>query len=193
MTTITLVKLPDGTLRGMSEADQIARNMLNQSDLKAQLKYDPDTGVFTRIKVNPQSRLNVGDIAGCLTGDGYLCFMVNKKLYLAHRLAWFYMTGNWPKNQIDHINCIKTDNRFCNLREATNLENRQNIHIPQSNNKTGFRGVSIEKESGKFKAQIKVNNKKITLGRFDKPEEAYQAYLNGKAKHHTFAVGNKNA
>jgi len=193
MTTITLVKLPDGSLRGMSESDQVAKNLLNQDELKDQLKYDPDSGIFMRIKVNPQSRLKVGDVAGSLTGEGYLCIMVNRKLYQAHRLAWLYMTGNWPKNQIDHVNEIKTDNRFINLREATNLQNRQNIFMPQINNKTGYRGVSFEKESGKYKAQIRVNNKKINLGRFDMAEEAYQAYLIGKAKYHTFAVGNKNA
>lgn len=156
--------------------------MLTQSILKEVLHYDPNTGEF-RWKIN-RRRIKYGNIAGTIRHD-YITIVYEQKQYFVHRLAWLYMTGNWPTNQIDHINGIGHDNRWHNLREATNSQNNQNRALSK-NNKSGFIGVSWCKQRNKWRAQIKFNNKKMYLGSFECPQEAYQAYLTAKAKYHTF-------
>lgn len=114
--------------------------------------------------------------------NGYRVIRIDDALYLAHRLAWFYVTGNWPANQIDHINGVRDDNRFSNLREATNLQNAHNRKY--NRNKSGFQGV--RKENSKWLAEIKINYKAVRLGLFNTPEEAHCAYLIAKRQHHPF-------
>ena len=155
---------------------------LTQTELKQILDYDPEKGIF-RWKIQPRyTRINIGDIAGTLRPDGYIIIRINGKNYLAHRFAWFYMTGQWPLNQIDHINQIKNDNRISNLRDLTHQENSFN-RGEQKNNTSGFKGVS-EIPSGKWKAQIQVNGKKIYLGLFNTREAASMAYQKAKEKYH---------
>ena len=79
---------------------------ITQAELRRRLDYDPETGVFTwRITVN--SRAIAGETAGTKNGLGYHQLTLDRKIYLAHRLAWLYMTGEWPKDQIDHRNTMK--------------------------------------------------------------------------------------
>ena len=112
---------------------------MKQEELKQILDYDPDTGLF-RWKIKPRSQTDLGDIAGTLC-QGYIRITINKKNYYAHRLAWLYMTGQWPVNTVDHINRIRNDNRISNLREATDQE--QQFHLGEyKNNTSGFKGVS---------------------------------------------------
>ena len=112
---------------------------LNQSRLKELLAYDPDTGVFTRL-VKSNRNVRIGAVAGTCDSKGYGQISVDGKLYRAHRLAWLWMTGAWPVAQLDHRNGVRHDNRWENLREATNGENNQNAAI-RSNNTSGFMGV----------------------------------------------------
>lgn len=158
------------------------REELSQSRLKELLHYNPKTGVFTR-RIATSRRVKSGDIAGSKNGDGYILIMVDSKRHLAHRLAWLYMHGVWPTDQIDHINGDRADNRRCNLREATRAENAQNT-IARPNNKVGYLGVT--KDRSKYKAQIGVDGAIINLGLFATPEQAHQAYLSAKAKFHNF-------
>ncbi len=154
--------------------------MLTQKRLKEVLKYDPRTGVFT----NRRSRIGVTayKVAGSIKKDGYVCIMIDKKAYTAHRLAWFYMTGEWPKNQIDHINHVRSDNRFSNLREATNEENSRNLKL-FSNNRSGFSGVSWNKRHKKWYSKITINKKEKFLGSFDKKEDAIKARIEANKKY----------
>lgn len=92
--------------------------MLTQARLKELFHYDKETGAFTHIKARRGVR--VGKILGCLANNGYLVIRADGKLYLAHRLAWMYVHGAFPPDQLDHINRMRTDNRLCNLRLATN-------------------------------------------------------------------------
>ena len=158
---------------------------LTQEQLKNKLHYDKETGVFTWIlqygKVKP------GMIAGIKNKKGYIQIGFLKKLYLAHRLAWFYIHGKWPKNEIDHINGIKNDNRICNLRDILHDENNQNINKPQKNNKTGYLGVSFMKNRNKYQAQICINGKTKHIGLFDSAKEAHDEYIKYKRKHHKFS------
>jgi len=101
--------------------------------------YCPETGEFIRLKdtkiIFSNKVIKAGTTSGRLRHE-YIVIDVLGKTYMAHRLAWLYMTGNWPAHQIDHINGIKTDNRWCNLRECTNSENQMN-----TKSKTGLKNI----------------------------------------------------
>jgi hypothetical protein len=147
--------------------------------LRELVHYDPTTGVFTR-KVLCGGRVE-GSIAGTLHCDGYLKFSVDNRLYLAHRLAWLFVYGEWPPNQIDHINGNRADNRIVNLRLATPAENSRNRRRHQ-NNISGFKGVI--RQRAKWHAQIMVNGRWHRLGGFSTPEEAHAAYCEAAPKFH---------
>jgi len=141
------------------------------------LDYDPATGVFVW-KNNHRRPDLVGKIAGSRQSAGYIAIAIKNKKQLAHRLAWLYMTGSWPKLHIDHINGIKTDNRFENLRDVPRTINLQNMKAATKRNKIGFLGVSAHQ--GKWRAQLMLNGKRIRISGFDTPEEAHRAYLQAK-------------
>jgi hypothetical protein len=136
------------------------------NELKELLDYNPDTGIFTN-KITRNSRAVKGMQAGssCATNI-YRILTINKVKYLEHRLAWFYIHGTWPENQIDHINGIKNDNRKCNLREATASQNHANIKMKKGYTKVG----------NKYRARIEVNKEQIHLGYFNTKEEAISVY-----------------
>lgn len=141
--------------------------MLTQAKLKSLLNYNPVTGVFTNLtsrSSNSQKYKTAGTIA-TRKNKKYLVIQLNNKLYLAHRLAFLYINGHFPKNEIDHIDGDGTNNKFSNLRDITHAENMMNRLIP-SNNSSGLIGVSWSKARNKWVAQIKINNKSINLGRF---------------------------
>jgi HNH endonuclease len=110
----------------------------NQARVHELFFYDPHTGVFLRRQ--PQASEHVGDVAGCRTSEGYWRIHVDGRSYFAHRLAWLYMTGKWPKDQIDHINLDGSDNRWGNLRGATNGQNQANS-LTRGHNTSGFKGA----------------------------------------------------
>lgn len=157
--------------------------MLTQATLKEVLHYNPITGLLTW-KVS-RGKAKAGNIAGVLDiKNGYIKISVYGKSYSAHRLAFLYIHGKFNKNEIDHINGIKNDNRLENLREVSHAENQQNRRKPNSINKTGYLGVSLYKKSNQFRAFICVNKINRHLGIFDTPEQAHEAYLNAKRKLH---------
>lgn len=158
--------------------------MITQSQLKEILQYDPATGVFTRL-VNISNGLNAGDIAGSYS-NGYWKVVIGRRVYFAHRLAWLYVYGVWPKGQIDHIDCNKLNNRIDNLRDVSQSVNQQNRKKARADNKSGFLGVHQVKN--KFRAQIMIAGKKTGLGDFETPELAHQAYVSAKRMHHLGCV-----
>lgn len=174
--------------------------MLTQEKLKELLHYDPDTGFFTwkertiysSGKHYSSSTWNTrfsGKIAGFIGKDNKYRICINYKTYLLHRLAWLYIYGNFPKDQIDHINDIKDDNRILNLREASNSENMQNLKKAKIDNKSsGLLGVSFNKNINKFVAKIKINKKQKHIGYFTNPLDAHEAYLKEKRKLHPFGT-----
>jgi hypothetical protein len=125
--------------------------MLNQKTLKKYLNYDPETGVFKR-KIN-SGKAKIGDVAGGINGSGYICIRINSVKYRAHRLAWLYVHGKFPDNQIDHINRVKTDNRIENLRDVTQSVNGRNRNLP-SNNTSGHIGVKWNKKQQAWKVTV---------------------------------------
>ncbi len=150
------------------------RSPLTQQRLRECLDYNPETGAFTR-KIG-SSRSPVGSVVGNPWGStGYLCCCVDAKRYSLHRLAWFYVHGMWPPNDVDHINGVKTDNRLTNLRCATRSQNMRNMGPPRHNT-SGFKGVCFDKMNGKWLAYIQIDRKIKNLGRFETIEEARDAY-----------------
>ena len=157
--------------------------MLTQERLKELFFYDPSTGLFTRIKGIKGNM--AGSVSNCKNVKGYVQIMIDYKNYTAHRLAWLYVYGRWPHEQIDHINRIKNDNRLVNLREATNSENQINIQV-RSHNTSGITGVMRDSRSNKWVAQIIRNNRRYYLGRYGSVHEAAQAV--SKKEHELMAL-----
>jgi hypothetical protein len=153
---------------------------LTQDRLKDLLHYDPATGHFTW-KVSRSGVKHCNGSAGTQNASGYVVIGIDGFIYPAHRLAWLYVYGEWPKHQIDHINRCKYDNRIANLRDATPSENLHNTGI-NSSNTSGLKGVSFHKKSRKWQAFIRNNGRNQYLGVFDTPENASKAYLAAKDK-----------
>jgi hypothetical protein len=148
--------------------------------LRESLDYDPATGVFTRRLV--KGGYKVDDVAGSNNGRGYTIIRVDGRGYSAHRLAWLYVIGEWPIGDLDHINGDKADNRFCNLREATESQNLANSRM-QADNTSGFKGVSWHKHARKWIACIGLNGKVKHLGYFDTRERAFIEYVFAAWRH----------
>ncbi|KKX25303.1 HNH endonuclease [Rhizobium sp. LC145] len=157
----------------MAECEIIAPRDLTQSKLKEALEYDPATGEFRWLQTNSHRRI-AGMDAGGLGVHGYWRVSVYGHRYYAHRLAWFYMTGEWPKQHIDHVNLDKRDNRFANLRLATPPQNNVNTGLKVSNS-SGFVGVNFDRRSGKWLARVRANGKRVNLGLFETAEAAARA------------------
>lgn len=155
---------------------------LKHQDLLEVLFYCPETGKFTWRK-RVSIRIVVGSEAGSVTADGYIEIGLFGQRFQAHRLAWFYMTGEWPKGQIDHKNTNASDTRWDNLREASHGQNVQNSGV-RNNNTSGFKGVSFVKDIGKWHARIMADRKLHLLGYFDTSEEAHEAYAAKAAQLH---------
>lgn len=159
--------------------------MITQEELRELLQYNPDTGVFTRVQ--PRARKHKkGDLAGTITTDGYVHIEINGRTYKAHRLAWLYVTGEWPKGLLDHKDGAKDNNAWGNLREASRSLNGQNQTKAHAHSKTGILGVTPRR--GKFVSTINIEGRNKMLGTFDDAELAELVYLEAKAKFHTGAV-----
>lgn len=158
--------------------------MITQQELYTHFSYNPLTGLFTR-KVASRGHA-VGEIAGTPMLHGHILIGYKKQKHLAHRLAWYYVNGSWPQNQIDHINGDPSDNRIINLRESTQAENTQNRREASTRSKSGLLGVHWCDRAKKWIAKIMLNKATKYLGSFDNKEEAFDAYLQAKRKLHTF-------
>ncbi len=155
--------------------------MITQEDLKEILHYSSETGFFVWKKVTGRTKVKVGDKAGTLANTGYIRIQIGKKKYQAHRLAWLYMTGSFPKNQIDHDDRDKTNNAFYNLNEATNQENQRNM--PKSKRNTSdIVGVWFRKDTNKWGSKIIVNYDSVSLGCFTDKFEAICARKSAENK-----------
>jgi len=158
---------------------------ITQEELKKLLHYDPETGVFTRlIYRNQYSRVGMRagweQIVNC--GKSYRMIYIGNKTHLEHRLAWLYITGSLPSEEIDHINGNGCDNRLCNLREVSRLINRRNVK-KQHNNTSGVVGVSLHKLTGLWRSRININKQEIYLGLFCSFNEAVECRKNAEIKY----------
>lgn len=153
---------------------------ISQRLLISVLRYDPTSGEF-RWKETRNGFCKKGSIAGILHKKGYIDIQVFGQTLKAHRLAWLYVYGQWPDDQLDHVNGNRSDNRICNIRQATNAENQWNSGI-RKDSTTGVRGVKRQGE--KFIVRIQKNKKRTFLGSFDCLSDA--AYARKQAEKELF-------
>ncbi|WP_186119945.1 HNH endonuclease [Burkholderia gladioli] len=154
---------------------------LTHECLVEHIHYDAETGVFTRLK-SKRGSVVLGKVKGNPMGAGYLGLSIGGRQYYMHRLAWFYVRGEWPARAIDHINGDRTDNRLANLRDVSQAENMQNMRRPKAYSSTGLLGVGRCRD--KFRAEIRVDGRKKHLGTFDTAEAAHRAYMDAKRIFH---------
>ena len=162
----------------------MARNDLTAERLRELLHYDPETGKFRWVG-RPRGRgaKRPDGAVGRITADGRLSIGVDGFSYLAHRLAWLHVTGEWPKDDIDHRDCNPLNNRWNNLRDVPHYINAQNKRRAHSHNRTGL--LVVRKRNGKFFACIILPGKKQRIGTLrDIPEEAHADYLAMKSAFH---------
>lgn len=160
----------------------MVKPIITLESLRAAVSYDPENGVFTRIGVlhGPKK-----DRAGTLRPNGYRFIMAAGVRCYEHTLAWFFVHGQWPTHQIDHIDGDRSNNRINNLRDVDQHINRQNLRKAHKNNKSGYLGVSWHTAVNKWRAQICAGNGKSELiGYFDSPTLAHEAYLEHKRRLH---------
>lgn len=130
-----------------------------------------------------------GKVAGTIHPEGYVIIGYDYVYVKAHRLAWFYVHGEWPKDEIDHINGIRNDNRIENLRQSTksqNMQNKKKYSVKSDLPQSIYPGVTWSKVMRKWIARISKDGKKYYLGSFIEPEDAYKVYLENKKKLHDF-------
>jgi len=153
---------------------------MNQAILKEMLSYDPETGVFTWLQGT--SRSPTGSVAGGVSEQGYRRIRIFGKKYRAHRLAWLYMTGEWP-TVVDHKNGIRDDNRWVNLRKASVTDNTRNTGITPRNT-SGVKGVSWHKRTSGWEAGVRVSGRYLrrqfqpsTHGGIEQAKKAAEAWV----------------
>jgi hypothetical protein len=143
------------------------------------LSYDPETGVFTWHVGCAKAKK--GSPAGFKTKAGYIELNIDGGRYYAHRVAWLWMTGKWPRAHVDHVNGDRSDNRFANLREASVSQNLANAKTP-SHNTSGLKGAHWDARTERWIAQIHKDGKNIWLGRHKTKEAAHAAYCDAAGR-----------
>lgn len=140
--------------------------MITRERVVELLAYDPETGEFRR-RVSRGNGVRAGSGASGIDSYGYIQIRIDGVRYKAHRLAWLIVTGAWPKGEIDHINGVRSDNRFANPRDVSHSIDKQNQQRAPVNSKTGCLGVTWHKRDKKFQAQLRASGRRIFLGHFD--------------------------
>lgn len=166
----------------MPRRPRVALNPDNHDALLSLLDFDRDTGVFTW-KITRGGSAKSGTIAGAKDKNGYINIRVLRKLYKAHRLAWFYVHGKWPSQDLDHVDRDKTNNAMANLREASSAQNVANSLV-RIDCKANLKGVRLANGcKNVWVARITENGKRRTIGRYNSPSIAYEAYCEAARAH----------
>lgn len=147
------------------------------------LRYEKETGDFYWLS-HPRCPYKNGRRADVKGTHGYKIVCFDRKQYLAHRVAWFLVTGEWPQ-VVDHKNGERGDNRWDNLRKADYATNGQNLRQARSDSRSGYLGVYRSKSvKMPWSARITVSGKAKYLGSFPTAPLAYEAYVQAKRKVH---------
>ncbi|MCE0874158.1 MULTISPECIES: HNH endonuclease signature motif containing protein [Pseudomonas] len=150
--------------------------------LREEFTYDADSGVIRSLSVRAMGR-----IEGAKSPNGYLKLRLDGVNLYAHRVAWALTHGVWPAHDIDHINGERDDNRLSNLRALRRHENLQNMRKRRPG-ASGVRGITWDKQTQTWRAQLSAQGKRINIGRFKDKEMAEVAYLEAKRRHHPFSA-----
>ena len=159
--------------------------MITQSEIRAALRYEPETGLFywrnrPGVPFCTNAR-DAGKLAGRFDYHGYRTITFRGVPYGAHRLAWLYVHGIWPTGEIDHIDRDPANNALSNLRHVSHSDNCVNKAVRSA---SGFKGVTWHRKLCKWQAQIERGGKSHYLGVFDDKLEAARAYRGAAAKLH---------
>lgn len=149
------------------------------------LSYDPQSGVIRwKSLIRRGGNIKVGEIAGCIK-NGYVVIHINGRAWRGHRIAWLMQTGSLPETgyEIDHIDGNRSNNSWSNLRVVNRNQNNYNTGISKAN-KSGCKGVSYRKDTGKWLARLKLDGKIIHLGYHDSKESAIKARREGEKQFH---------
>lgn len=149
--------------------------------LKELLSYDPETGLF-EWRVTKIGKARAGARAGVVTDHGYVSIGVDGRRYYAHRLAWYYMKGEWPARLVDHKDLDGLNNTWDNLRLASKSQNGANSRLSKRN-RSGLKGAYWDKSRRTWFSTIRVNGKTIGLGYFSSAEEAAAAFARESIKY----------
>lgn len=160
----------------MTETDKLTIERLHSV-----LSYDAELGRF--VFLVSRGACKTGTIAGSPSSNRYILINVDRRKYHAHRLAWFYVHGRWPK-RLDHRNGDRADNRLSNLREASPSQNAINAKL-RADNTSGLKGAFFHKPRRKWLSAIRVNGRQIHLGYFDTAEAAHSAYCAAAREHYS--------
>lgn len=155
---------------------------IDRKQLVEVLRYEPASGAFTW-KTSSATKVKPGSEAGHVSADQYRRIVISGRKYLAHRLAWLYVHGEWPLGQIDHINRVRSDNRLINLRVVSCQKNQHNKGL-YTNNKSGAAGVHWHERDQRWRAAIGVAGRRIRLGSYVDQRAAEAAYQEAKAIYH---------
>ncbi len=162
--------------------------------VRSRLEYDPEVGTirwktktFKKKCSGQWNKRFAGKEAGTVTKDGRVVTLKFKK-YMAHRLIWLIVTGEWPDLEIDHRDRNRANNKWLNLRLATSSQNKYNDG-KHKNNTSGYTGVYFRKDRGTFSARIQYEGRDVCLGCFKTAEDAYAAYLNAAKEFHREYAG----
>jgi hypothetical protein len=158
------------------------KSNLTHQRLKELVSYDKETGNFFRNV--PVANIKAGLVVARPAKNGYVRMHIDGHLYYLHRLAWFYEHNEWPI-AIDHIDGNKQNNKIENLRSATYGQNMQNTSA-KTKAASGFKGAYFHPKTKNWQSKIMLDGKTKSLGYYKTPEEAHQAYIDGKNKFHTF-------
>lgn len=157
--------------------------MLQHEQARARFAYQPETGIFTRKQ--DARHLRAGSVVTGTLSHGYVRIWIDGKQVSAHRLAWLWMTGHWPTQDIDHVDGNRSNNAWWNLRQVDRSTNLENIRAPKSNNRsTGLLGAYRSPSPGRFVSRIKVRGVNRNLGSFATAIEAHEAYIAAKRELH---------
>lgn len=162
---------------GQLRSKGIRKTQHTPEEIQAELRVDMKGRIFFRKERPGRSSASP---AGSLRKDGYIDVRLQGQRYLAHRLVWCLIKGDWPVEQIDHINGNRADNRIENLRAVSIAEQRRNV--TRARNASGVVGVTWARQEHNWRASISVKGKTINLGHFDSVEEATTARREAEAK-----------
>lgn len=150
-------------------------------DLKRQMRYEPDTGKLFWL-VSKKGVTAGRQVSPRPTTDGYMQCVFNGQHYYQHVLIWFYQTGEWPKDCVDHINRNRADNRWVNLREATHTENLYNSPCFSSRSKSGYKNI-VETAYG-WTVTTRIKRKITNFGTYKTLDEAVEVAKRVRDEHH---------
>lgn len=164
------------------------REKLTPEQIRTLLDLNVETGELRWTAAASQGRLTQR-IAGSLAGNGYWQIKTGKVCYLAHRIVWAIVHGEWPEKDIDHIDGNRANNALSNLRLVTKAQNMQNLAVTGKNTASGIAGAihrpANQRRREKWEAKIRVNGVLRHLGSFDDPQKAHARYMQVKTQIHS--------